>query len=148
MTKSQQEGWFILEDFSQGSLRGTLTVLILTKSLWSNFGFLHARQSTNTSIWLSTNQLWLSAYPITHTSKGMSNIFQVHKGFENLLRKHYIALCPTSFLYWGFCTRIPGVFPASSSSHNHLLYWYKWTGCNWTGLWGMAYDSETKHLFT
>lgn len=105
MTKSQQKGWFILEDFSQGSLRSTLTVLILTKSLWSNLGFLHARQSTNTSIWLSTNQLWLSVYPITHTSKGMSNIFQVHKGFENLLRKHYIAPRLTSFLYWGICTR-------------------------------------------
>lgn len=110
MTKSQQEGWFILEDFSQGSLRSTLTVLILTKSLWSNLGFLHARQSTNTSIWLSTNQLWLSVHPITHTSKGMSNIFQVHKGFENLLRKHYIAPCLTSFLYWGFCTRSPQRF--------------------------------------
>lgn len=32
MTQPQQEGWFLLEDFSQDALRSTLTVLILTKS--------------------------------------------------------------------------------------------------------------------
>jgi hypothetical protein len=82
MTKHQQEGWFILEDFSQNSLRSPLTVLILTKSLRSKLGYPHARQSTNTGMWLSTNQLWLSIHPLSTPHKGWVTAPRFTKEFK------------------------------------------------------------------